>query len=44
MEFALKISEIDLKLLTDVNMILDYENSIRRGITKAVFHYAEVNN
>ena len=44
MEFALKISERDLKLLTDVNMIFDFENSIRRGIKKSIFHYAEVNN
>ena len=44
MEYTLKVIEIGLKLLTDVKMILDYENGIWGGITKAISHYAEANN
>ena len=44
MEYILKVSEIGLKLLTDVKMILDYENGIWGGITKPISRYAEANN
>ena len=33
-----------LELLTHVNMILYYEKGIRRGITRAICHYAEDSN
>ena len=32
------------ELLTDVNMILDYENGIRGGIPKAIYQYGKANN
>ena len=41
---ALKINVIELKLLIDVNMILDYENGIKGGITRAILHYIEAIN
>ena len=44
MECALKINEIKRELLTDVKMILDYENGYRGGIRRDIFHYAEANN
>ena len=37
-EYALKVIKIELELLTDVNMILDFENGIMRAI-KATCHY-----
>lgn len=35
---ALKITGIKFGLLENVNMMLDYENLIRRGITRAIRH------
>lgn len=43
-ECALKVTKIELELLRNVNMILDYENSITGRIKTAVFHYVEANN
>ena len=43
-ECSLKIKGIELELLTDVNMIFDYENGIRGGITRAICHYVAANN
>ena len=43
-ECILKITKIELKLLTDCNMILDYRNDIRRGIRSAIGHYGEADN
>ena len=43
-ECALKVTKIELDLLRNVNMILDYENSITGRIKTAVFHYVEANN
>ena len=39
-----KITKMDLKILTDVNMILEYKISVGGGITRAIFHYGEANN
>ena len=44
MECALKITGIEIELLTYVNRILDYENGIRGGITRTACHYVEPNN
>lgn len=41
---ALKITKIELELLTNINMILDYENGIREGITRVFCDYVEINN
>ena len=43
-ECTLEITEMELKLLTDVNMILNYKNVFRRGIARAICHYAGSNN
>ena len=44
MECVLKITQMQLHLLTDDGMILDYKNGYRGGITRAICHYAEANN
>ena len=41
---APKVIGTELELLTDINMILDYENSIRRVMTTAIFHFVEAIN
>ena len=41
LEYTLKITKIELKLLKDVNMILDYENGIRGRITRAICQCGE---
>ena len=41
---CLKKMGIKLELLTDPNMLLMFERSIRGGITQAVHHYVKVNN
>ena len=41
---VLKITEIELELLTDVNMILDYKNGVRVGIPIAICHNGEASN
>ena len=43
-ECTLKITEIELEPLTDVDMLPDYENDIKRKITKAICYYVEINN
>ena len=35
---------IKLEIRADINMLLDYENGIRGGITRVIYYYAEVNN
>ena len=44
MEICSKTTKIELELLTDVNMILDYENGVKSKITRALHYYAERNN
>ena len=43
-ECALKVTKIELELLRNVNMILDYASSITGSVKTAVFHYVEANN
>ena len=43
-EWSLKITRIELKLLANVNMILDYEHSIRGWVTGAICHHVKANN
>ena len=40
----LKITKVELELLTDINMLLMVENWIRSGICQATHRYAEANN
>ena len=42
-ECALKVTKIELEVLTDVYMILDYGNGIRGGIARAIYHNDEAN-
>ena len=44
MECALKITQMELHLQTDDDMILHNENGITGGITRTICHYAEANN
>ena len=39
-----KKTKIVLESLAGVNMILDYNDAIKGGITRAICHYAEANN
>ena len=41
---ALKITGQEFELLTGANMIFDYENGIKGGMTRAIHHYVEANN
>ena len=43
-ECTLKITKIELELLTDVDMILAYKKVISRGITRAICHYPVTDN
>lgn len=43
-EILLKMTEPEVELLKDINMILDNENGIRLGTTRLTLHYAEANN
>ena len=40
LECAPKITGKEYEILTDVNMLLDYENSVRGGIKRVIPHYA----
>ena len=44
MQRVLKITVIKYKMLTDLNMLLDYEIGVRGEITRVLRHYAEANN
>ena len=41
---CLKRTEVELKLLTDVDMLLMVEKGIRGGIYHAIYRYAKANN
>ena len=41
---SLKKTEIQLDLLTDINMLLMIEKGIRRGICLSIYQYAKANN
>ena len=41
---AIKKTEVKLKLLTDIDMLLMIEKGIRRGICHAIHQYAKANN
>ena len=41
---CLKKTEIELELLTDINMLLMIQDGIRGGLTPAIYKYAEANN
>ena len=41
---CLKKTEVELELLTDVDMLLMVEKVIREGICRAIHRYAKVNN
>ena len=40
----LKMTGVKIELLTDINMVLIIENTIRGGLTQAVRKYAVANN
>ena len=41
---ALKKTKVELDLLTDINMLLMVEKSIRGGICHSFYQYAKINN
>ena len=43
-EAALKKTGVELKLLTDIDMLLMVEKGVRGGICDAIHHYAKANN
>ena len=44
MGMYIKKSKLVLESLAGVNMILDHNDAIKGGITRAICHYAEANN
>ena len=44
LETCLKMTDVQLKLLTDTNMVLMFEKGIRGGISQAIQRYASANN
>ena len=42
-ECTLKITKFKVELLTNVDMILHYENAIQGWITTAIYHYGTAN-
>lgn len=41
---ALKTPRIELDLLTDIDMILFYENCIRGGVTRPIIYYGKADD
>ena len=44
LEACLKMTQVKLELLTDIDMVLLFEKGIRGGISKAVKRYGSANN
>ena len=44
LEACLKMTEVKLELLTDIDMVLMFEKGIRGGICQAIQRYASANN
>ena len=44
MEACLKLTNVKIELLTDIDMVLMFEKGIRRGISQAINRYATANN
>ena len=43
-QVALKLTEVKLELLTDINMLLMVEKGVRGGICHSIYGYAKANN
>lgn len=43
-EYKLKITKVELELLTNVNIRSNYENTFIGRTTRRISHYAEANN
>ena len=44
LECALKITGTEYEILTNMNMMLDYENGVRGGITTVLCHFTKTQN